>query len=156
MQKIQIITVGKLKEKWWQEAQIEYVKRLGSAFKLDISEVTPEPTSSTVSSEQSMRAEGSKILKRLPENSYVIALERTGREFDSPTLAAKLAELDSRGQGLTLVIGGSEGLDAAVLERADLKWSLSKLTFIHEMARIILLEQLYRSHCIMTGKKYHK
>jgi 23S rRNA (pseudouridine1915-N3)-methyltransferase len=156
MQKIAIITVGKLKEKWWQEAQLEYVKRLKPIFKLEIVEVPPEPTSNTVSASASMKAEGKRILKRLSDDAFVIALERSGEEFDSPKLAAKLAEIGSRGDALTLVIGGSEGIDSAVLSRVDLKWSLSRLTFIHEMARVILLEQLYRSHCIMSGKKYHK
>ncbi len=156
MTKVSLICVGRLKDNWWINAQAEYLKRLKPFLHIDIMEVSPEPTSSTTSSKQSMRCEGERILKRISERACVIALERTGRELSSEEIAKKIEEVGDAGRHLIFVIGGSEGLDDEVLGRANFKWSLSKLTFLHEMARIITLEQIYRSQCIVTGKKYHK
>jgi 23S rRNA (pseudouridine1915-N3)-methyltransferase len=156
MSKIILLCVGKLKEKWWAAAQEEYAKRLAPVMRVEIIEVAPEPTSATLSPEQSMRAEGERLMKRIDDDAFVVALERTGRELSSSELADKLLEPMSRGRQVVFVIGGSEGLAEAVLKRADYKWSLSQLTFVHEMARVIVLEQIYRATMIRAGRKYHK
>ncbi|MEK9152656.1 MAG: 23S rRNA (pseudouridine(1915)-N(3))-methyltransferase RlmH [Patescibacteria group bacterium] len=155
MMDIRILAVGGLKEPWWQEAFSEFSKRLKPFAKVAVIEVEPEAITGSVTAEQSMRAEGERLLKRLPDDGYVIALERTGSSLASPALAELLSYEGGAGRPLVFVIGGAAGLDRAVLERADKKVSFSAMTFTHEMARVILIEQIYRVMTILAGKKYH-
>ena len=156
MLKITVVAVGKLKETWWQEAQAEYLRRLTTGTKMTVVEVAAEALNATITETQAMRDEGMRLLRRLPEAAYVVALERTGRELSSPELATLLKNEGGTGREIVFVIGGSAGLDEAVLARANKKISLSHLTFVHEMARVILLEQLYRVTTILSGKPYHR
>lgn len=156
MLKISLLAVGKIKEQNWKGGMEEYGKRLAPYARLTIEEVTAEPTGPTVTGAQSMKAEGERLLARLPDDAYVIALERTGKELSSIEFAAMLRREGDGGRTIAFVIGGAEGLDGAVLARANMKLSMSKMTFVHEMARVILVEQLYRAMTIIAGKTYHR
>ena len=158
--KITVITVGKIKEKYLKDAIAEYSKRLSKYCKLDIVEVadekTPDNASETV--ENQIRAkEGERILKYVKDDAYVITLEIKGRQVTSEELADKIDTLGIQGTShITFIIGGSIGLGEEVLARSDYALSFSKMTFPHQLMRVILLEQIYRSYRIIHGEPYHK
>ena len=158
--KITLIAVGKLKEKYLKEAVSEYSKRLGRCCKLEIIEVSDEKTpeqASQTAEEQILEKEGERILKHIKDDMYVIALEIQGKMLSSEELAAKMEDLGIQGKShIAFVIGGSIGLGKEVLKRADDSLSFSKMTFPHQLMRVILLEQVYRSYRIITGELYHK
>lgn len=158
--KITILCVGKVKEKFYRDAIGEYQKRLSRYCKLEIVEVTDEKTpdgaSETVEN-QIKEKEGNRILSKIREEDYVIALAIDGKMQDSVELSKNIQQLGVRGKSsIVFVIGGSLGLSKAVLKRADEKLSFSKMTFPHQLMRVILLEQVYRSYRIMNGEPYHK
>lgn len=155
MYKITFLTVGSLKEPHWRQAQDEYVRRLSPFAKAEVVEVAAEPFGGSVTAGQSMRAEGERLLKRLPKDAVVVALERTGMKMPSVDFARMIQEEGGNGAHLVFVIGGTAGLDAPVLAAARRKLSLSMMTFTHEMARIIVIEQVYRAMTILAGKAYH-
>ncbi len=158
--KITIITVGKIKEKYLRDAIAEYTKRLSKYCKLEIIEVadekTPDHASETV--EDMIRAkEAERILKHIKDDAYVITLEIKGKMLTSEELADKVDTLGIQGVShIAFVIGGSIGLGEDVLKRSDYALSFSKMTFPHQLMRVILLEQIYRSYRIITGQPYHK
>ena len=158
--KITIVCVGKCKEKYWTDAIAEYLKRLTRYAKCEIIEVADEKTKEEASETEIALvkdAEGKKILAKIPENAYVIATAILGETFDSPKMAEKIGKLMTDGSSnLYIIIGGSLGLSDEVLKRADEEWSFSKLTFPHQMMRVILLEQIYRSFRILNHEPYHK
>lgn len=158
--KISIITVGKIKEKFLKDAIAEYSKRLGKYCKLEIIEVADEKTPDNASEvvEDLIRAkEGERILKQVKEDSFVITLEINGKQLTSEELAHKIDSLGIQGQShLTFIIGGSIGLGKDVLARSNYALSFSKMTFPHQLMRVILLEQIYRSYRIIHGEPYHK
>lgn len=158
--KISIICVGKLKEGYWRDAVAEYSKRLSAYTRLDIIEVEDEKTPDRASisiDEQIKRKEGRRILSRLPDDAYVIAMAIDGRQYSSIELAAHFEALTQRGSSsFAFVIGGSLGLSDEVLARSDERISFSKLTFPHQMMRVVLLEQIYRSFRIQRNEPYHK
>ncbi|MFV0464908.1 MAG: 23S rRNA (pseudouridine(1915)-N(3))-methyltransferase RlmH [Lachnospiraceae bacterium] len=158
--KISIICVGKIKEKFYKEAIEEFQKRLGRYCKLAISEVPDEktPDRASLSEENQIRAkEGDRILKQLPNDGYVIALCIDGKQRDSADLSKYLDSLAANGKGhIVFVIGGSIGLAKEVIERADEQLSFSVMTFPHQLMRVILLEQIYRSFRISNNEPYHK
>ncbi|MBR1709310.1 MAG: 23S rRNA (pseudouridine(1915)-N(3))-methyltransferase RlmH [Clostridia bacterium] len=156
---IAILCVGKLKERYWREAAAEYQKRLSRFGKIDVIELPDLPESSKPSptEEQKIRvAEGRQILSKIRPDDLVVALMINGREMDSPTLAKELAGAIDSGRRLVFVIGGSLGLSDEVEERAQRTLSFSPLTFPHQLARIMLLEQIYRCCKINAGERYHK
>ena len=158
--KITLITVGKIKEKYLRDAIAEYTKRLSRYCKLEIIEVadekTPDQASETVE-EQIRDKEGERILKYIRDDMYVITLEIGGKMVSSEELADKINMLGIRGQSsVAFVIGGSIGLGREVLKRSDYALSFSKMTFPHQLMRVILLEQVYRSYRIINGEPYHK
>ena len=158
--KITVITVGKVKEKNLRDAIAEYAKRLSRYCKLEIIEVadekTPDQASETVE-EQIRDKEGERILKYIRDDMYVITLEIGGKMVSSEELADKINMLGIRGQSsVAFVIGGSIGLGREVLKRSDYALSFSKMTFPHQLMRVILLEQVYRSYRIINGEPYHK
>ncbi len=157
---VDLICIGKLKERYWQEACAEYAKRLSRFHNIIITELKEErlPDKAGLSEEKAViEAEGKAILRALPEDAFVVALDLRGKSMDSPALAAFLDELPLQGHNrAAFVIGGSLGLSAAVLQRADLRLSFSAFTFPHQLMRVILLEQLYRACKISAGEKYHK
>ncbi|PRR77907.1 Ribosomal RNA large subunit methyltransferase H [Clostridium liquoris] len=157
---ITIITVGKIKEKFLRDALDEYSKRLTRYCKLDIIEVPDEKTPETASEKEEIiikEKEGERILKHIKDNSYIIALAIHGKMSSSEELADFIQTQGINGNSnLTFVIGGSLGLSSDVLKRADYKLSFSKMTFPHQLMRVILLEQIYRSFRINSGEPYHK
>lgn len=158
--KITLITVGKIKEKYLKDAIAEYTKRLSKYCKLEILEVadekTPEHASETVE-EQIRNKEGERILKYIKDDAYVITLEIQGKQLTSEELADKLDTLGIQGTShIIFVIGGSIGLGTEVLNRSNYALSFSKMTFPHQLMRVILLEQIYRSYRIINHEPYHK
>ena len=158
--KITVITVGKIKEKYLRDAIAEYAKRLSRYCKLEFIEVadekTPDQAGETVE-EQIRDKEGERILKYIRDDMYVITLEIGGKMLSSEELADKINMLGIRGQSsVAFVIGGSIGLGREVLKRSDYALSFSKMTFPHQLMRVILLEQVYRSYRIINGEPYHK
>ncbi len=158
--KITVIGVGRLKEKYWQAAIDEYSKRLSKYVKLDIIEVPDEKAPENLSAAEEeivKKNEGERILKNIRDGAYVIALAINGKMLSSEELSEFLNERMVRGAGhIVFVIGGSLGLSKEVLDRADYKLSFSKMTFPHQMMRVILLEQFYRAVKIMKNEPYHK
>ena len=158
--KISILCVGKVKEKFYREAIDEFTKRLSRYCKLEIIEVSDEKTEEQ-SSETEIRLvkeqEGERLLKNLIEDAYVIALCIDGKQLDSEELSEKMEKLGIQGVShICFIIGGSLGLSDAVVKRADFKLSFSKMTFPHQLMRVILLEQIYRGYRIMNHEPYHK
>lgn len=157
---ISILTVGKLKEKYFKQGIDEYAKRLGPYAKVKIIEVPDEKAPENLSEaeiEQVKCSEGERLLKKLPDNAYAIALAIKGKQMPSEDFAAKIQELATYGHSdIAFIIGGSNGLSNEVLSRADFQLSFSKFTFPHQLMRLILIEQIYRAFKIMRNEPYHK
>ena len=158
--KITVLTVGKIKEKFSTAAIDEYSKRLSRYCKLNIIQVADEKTieNSTEKEMDIIKAkEGERILKNIPDDAFVITLEINGKMLDSEELADKINKLGIMGEShIVFVIGGSLGLHQDVSKRANFKLSFSKMTFPHQLMRVILLEQIYRSYRIINNEPYHK
>lgn len=158
--KITVITVGKIKEKYLKDAIAEYSKRLSKYCKLEIIEVADEKTPDNASEvvEDGIRSkEAERILKYVKEDSFVVTLEIQGKLLTSEELADKIEKLGVQGTShITFIIGGSIGLGKEVLARSNFALSFSKMTFPHQLMRVILLEQIYRSYRIISGEPYHK
>ncbi|MBQ2288258.1 MAG: 23S rRNA (pseudouridine(1915)-N(3))-methyltransferase RlmH [Lachnospiraceae bacterium] len=158
--KISIVCVGKIKEKFFRSAIDEYSKRLSRYCKLEIIEVTDEKTPDNASDhevELIKDKEGERILKNIGGDAYVIALAILGKQLSSEELAEKIEKLGIQGTShIQLIIGGSLGLSDKVLKRADMLLSFSKMTFPHQLMRVVLLEQIYRSYRIIQNEPYHK
>lgn len=147
---IKVVCIGKLKEKYWTLAIEEYSKRLKSYCKLDIVELKESPR-------DDINAEGEAILAKIDKSEYVITLEIKGKSLTSEKLAKKIEDLAIEGKSdVTFVIGGSEGLSQAVMDRSNFALSFSAMTFPHQMIRVFLLEQIYRSFKIIKHEPYHK
>lgn len=157
---ILILAVGKLREKAYRQMADEYLKRLSRFGKYEETEIPDlaEPENGGAALEEQIKTrEGAELLKRIAPRDHVIALTIGGRRPDSPGLAARIADLRAQGAGrLVFVIGGSLGLGKNILERADEELSMSPMTFPHQLARVMLLEQLYRCEKILAGERYHK
>jgi 23S rRNA (pseudouridine1915-N3)-methyltransferase len=157
---ISIICVGKIKEKYLRDAISEYSKRLSRYSKLDIIEVQDEKTPEGASENEEIQIkdkEGERILSHIKDNQYVIVLDLKGKMLTSEELSGLIKECVIRGQSnLVFIIGGSLGLSKNVLSRSDFSLSFSKMTFPHQLMRVILLEQIYRGFKIMHGEPYHK
>lgn len=157
---ITLITVGKIKEKYFRDAISEYQKRLSRYCKLDIIEVADEKTpdkASEVVEEQIKQKEADRILKYVKDDAYCIALAIEGKKYDSVSLSKHIDQLGLSGKSnLCFIIGGSLGLHSTVLNKADEKISFSDMTFPHQLMRVILLEQIYRCYRIINGEPYHK
>ena len=158
--KITVITVGKIKEKYLRDAIAEYSKRLSRYCKLEIIETPDEktPDQASETEEEKIRAkEGERLLKHIKDDMYVITLEIGGKMLSSEEFARKLETLGVQGKSsIAFLIGGSIGLGKEVLKRSDYALSFSKMTFPHQLMRVILLEQVYRGYRIMNGEPYHK
>lgn len=157
--RIEIIAVGKIKEKYLRAGIEEYTKRLGPFCKLEITELDEErmpDNPSPAQKAQVLMREGERILKHVRPASYLMVLDVGGKQFSSEELAAKIDELALIGKSdLTLVIGGAFGLSPQVLSAANVKISFSRMTFTHQMIRMILVEQIYRAFKISRGEPYH-
>lgn len=158
--KITILAVGKIKEPFYRQAIAEFEKRLGKYIKLTIIEIQDEKTPENASAQEQkiiLDKEGARLMKQIPANAYVIALAIQGRQLDSMQLSEMVQSLGVGGTShIVFLIGGSLGLADTVLKNADLQLSFSKMTFPHQLMRIILLEQVYRSMRIIHHEPYHK
>ena len=158
--KITILSVGKIKEKYLSDAIAEYVKRLGRYCKLNIIQVQDEKTPDSIHESQRqliLEKEASRLMSHLDDSSYLIALAINGKQLSSEELAKKINILGLNGKSsITFVIGGSLGLSEEILSRADMLLSFSKMTFPHQLMRVILLEQIYRGFKIINREPYHK
>ena len=158
--KIAIVCVGKVKEKFYQDAVKEYSKRLSRYTKLDIAEVADEKAeeqSTEVEINLVKDKEGERILKAIKDDGYIVCLAIDGRQLDPVELSEKMNNLFVTGKShIYFDIGGSLGLSDNVLKRADMKLSFSRMTFPHQLMRVILLEQIYRGFRIMNNEPYHK
>ena len=144
---VTIIAVDKLREAYYRDGCARIAARLAPYFSVDVVEIKP----------QTLDAEATSILSRVDTESIVWALDREGELLSSLQVADRLGGVERSGKRrLTLLIGGPDGLHRSVVARADLRWSLSQLTFLHEMARLIVLEQLYRAVKINRGEPYHR
>ena len=158
--KITILAVGKLKEKYWKQAIAEYEKRLGAYSKIEMTEVPDEKAPENMSDkeiEQVKEKEGQRLLAKIKPQATVITLEIQGKMLSSEGLAKELQQRMTQGQSdFVFVIGGSNGLHQDVLNRSNYVLSFSKMTFPHQMMRVVLIEQVYRAFKIMRGEAYHK
>ena len=158
--KITILAVGKLKEKYWKQAIAEYEKRLGAYSKIEMIEVPDEKAPETMSDkeiEQVKEKEGQRLLAKIKPRATVITLEIQGKMLSSEGLAKELQQRMTQGQSdFVFVIGGSNGLHQDVLNHSNYALSFSKMTFPHQMMRVVLIEQVYRAFKIMRGEAYHK
>ena len=158
--KVTVISVGKIKEKYLKDAIGEYSKRLSAYCKLTHIEVADEKAPETLSDKEEVQIkdkEGKKILGKVKDSQYVFALDLSGKQRSSEEFAAELEKLPVYGNGdIVFIIGGSLGLSKEVIKRSDTQICFSRMTFPHQLMKVILLEQVYRAHRIMTGAPYHK
>lgn len=153
MQPVVIIGVGRLREKFFREAAEEYKKRLSRYVKLDIIEVDDLPEDA---GEITKKKEGEMILSKIRPDDFVVANCIDGKQLDSVELSEFFREREMYGSRVVFVIGGSLGLSDDVIRRANKKLSMSKMTFPHQLFRVMLLEQIYRAQKILSGERYHK
>lgn len=157
---ITVICEGRLKEKYLRDACDEYSKRLGAYCKLNIIELAPHRISDNPSENEianALNAEGREILSKIPDGAKVYAMCIEGKQMPSEKLAKTISECSVQGySNIVFIIGGSHGLSEDVKKRADFRLSMSEMTFPHQLARVMLLEQIYRAFQISTGGKYHK
>lgn len=160
MMNVQLIVLGKLKEKYMKDYSSEYEKRLSSYCKLSVTELEPIKLSDNPSQQEIVNAlakETQLIKQKIPKGSYVFAMSIEGRQMSSEELAAKLSDIALSGNSsVTFVIGSSFGLSDEIKKMSDFKFSMSKMTFPHKLARIMLTEQIYRAFSISNNSKYHK
>ena len=154
---IKIIAVGKLKEKYTKDAIDEFKKRLGAYCSLSLVEIPAQEIKDENLTERILEEEAEKIIANIKPSSYIITLEIGGKQFDSVEFSKKIEEITNSGVSeLVFIIGSSCGLSKKVCDMADLKLSLSKMTFLHQFTRLILLEQIYRAFKISKNETYHK
>jgi 23S rRNA (pseudouridine1915-N3)-methyltransferase len=142
--------------KWVRESFDDYLTRLSPALKVSLTEIEPGPRSAGRPPAKAIETEGQRILAALRANEYVVALDERGNEMTTRELASWLATRLQDGSDLAFLIGGPDGFAADVLRRADFKWSLSRLTFPHALVRVVLAEQLYRAHGVLSNHPYHR
>ena len=157
---VSIVCVGKLRERFFADAAEEYLKRLKRIMPVSVIELPDEPEPAQPSeklNEAVMKREGEKMLSRIGAQDHVIAMCIDGRQYESTELAGKIQNLFTQGKSnITFLIGGSLGIHPDVLKRANERMSMSKMTFPHQLARVMLLEQLFRAAKINAGERYHK
>ena len=159
MLNVKFITLGTLKEAYLRDAAAEYEKRLGAFCRFELVQLKEERLSDDPSESEIKNAlskESEKILALIPARAYVVAMCVEGKQLTSPELAEKLEEISARTSDVCFIIGSSFGLSDTVKQRADLRLSVSKLTFPHQLMRVILLETVYRAFNIQKGTRYHK
>lgn len=157
---IKVIAVGKIKEKYIQEGIKEFTKRLSRYCILDILEIEDEKAPENLSEKEMeivKKKEGERILAKIPQNSFIISLEIMGKQLSSEQLSKKIDDLMVNGvNDICFIIGGSLGLSEEITNKSNFKLSFSEMTFPHQLMRLILLEQIYRTFRIMKGEPYHK
>jgi 23S rRNA (pseudouridine1915-N3)-methyltransferase len=158
MLKINILAIGSIKESYIKLGIDEYQKRLSRFVDLTILELpeTPVKTPNEEDIKKALQVDGVHLKKVIPQGAYVIILDRQGQSFNSETLAKRIDVLQQKNSQLVLIIGGSHGIDESIVALSKEKWSFSALTFPHQLFRLFLLEQVYRSMTILKGHPYHK
>lgn len=157
MLSVDIICVGKLKEKFFADACDEYKKRMGSYCKLNIVELAETPAANESEVRRALSAEAERISAKIPKDAYLICMCIEGKQLSSEALSDKITSLKCSGKSrLCFIIGGSNGIDESIKARAELRLSMSPMTFPHHLARVMLLEQIYRAFKIEEGSGYHK
>ena len=155
--KIKIIAPGRIKEKFLKDGIDEFLKRLTPYAAVEVTEITPVEIKDVHLIERALDEEGEKILSFIKPQSYVITMEISGKQFSSEEFARKIEDLTNEGQSeIIFVIGSSCWISKKVSASANLKMSMSKMTFLHQFARLILIEQIYRAFKIIKGETYHK
>ena len=155
--KIKIIALGKIKEKFLKDGIDEFLKRLTSYASIEIIELTPVEIRDENLTQKALEQEGEKILANIKNDSFVITMEILGKQLSSEDFAQKINEISMSGiSELVFIIGSSCGLSPTVSNRANFKLSFSKMTFLHQFARLLLVEQIYRAFKILKGETYHK
>jgi 23S rRNA (pseudouridine1915-N3)-methyltransferase len=153
---IRLIAVGDRQPSWVDTAFENYSQRLPQQWQFRLDLIATAPRTKNSAAETAKLAEGQKVLAKIKAPECVVVLDERGKEFSSQELAARLDDWQSDGRDLTFVIGGPDGVSEACMDRADLRWSLSKLTLPHGLARVIFAEQLYRAWSLTTGHPYHR
>jgi 23S rRNA (pseudouridine1915-N3)-methyltransferase len=156
MSRVRIIAVGSRMPKWVREPFDDYVTRLGSGLKISLTEIEPGTRSAGRPPTKAIETEGERVLAAVRDDDFVVALDERGTEMTTREVAAWLAARLREGRGLAFLIGGPDGFAPQVLARADFKWSLSRLTFPHALVRVLLAEQLYRAHAVLSNHPYHR
>jgi 23S rRNA (pseudouridine1915-N3)-methyltransferase len=156
MGRVRIVAVGSRMPKWVQEPYDDYVTRLSAGLKVTLTEIEPGARAPGRPPAKAIEAEGQRILAALRPSEYVVALDERGKEMTTRELATWLAGRLQDGSDLAFLIGGPDGFASEVLQRSDFKWSLSRLTFPHALVRVVLAEQLYRAHGVLTNHPYHR
>ena len=159
MLNVKIICIGKFKEKYWEAASAEYMKRLGAYCNVSVTELKEEPLPSNPSKADELKVkekEGAAMLAKVSKSDHVIAMDIKGKELSSEDFAGRIRDIAFTHSTIVFLIGGSLGLSEEVLGRADLRFSFGKITLPHQLARVVLLEQIYRAFKINAGETYHK
>ena len=154
---IDVVCVGKLKEKFFSDACDEYRKRMSAYCKLNICEVAETPASTPSETRKALAAEAERITSKIPKDAYIICMCIEAKQLSSEELSEKIGQLKCMGKSrICIIIGGSNGMDESIKQRADLRLSMSRMTFPHHLARVMVLEQVYRAFKIEEGSGYHK
>jgi 23S rRNA (pseudouridine1915-N3)-methyltransferase len=154
--RVRLIAVGTRMPGWVREAYEDYITRLGSSLKVTLVEIEPGPRTAGRAPQKAMEAEAQKLLAAVRKDDYVIALDERGREMTTRELASWLGTRMQEGSDLAFLIGGPDGFAPEVLQRCQFRWSLSRLTFPHALVRVVLAEQLYRAHGVLSNHPYHR
>lgn len=154
--KLQIVSVGKNLPSWAVEGFLDYQQRFHGKFTLELQEVSLPKRGKNASIPQLKEKEAQDILEKIPANSLIIALDVKGKSFSTPQLAQHLEVWQQQANSASFIIGGPDGLDQKVLQKAHMAWSLSPLTFPHPLARLMVVEQLYRAYAILANHPYHR
>ncbi|HUI60526.1 MAG TPA: 23S rRNA (pseudouridine(1915)-N(3))-methyltransferase RlmH [Steroidobacteraceae bacterium] len=154
--RVRLIAVGSRMPKWVREAYDDYVTRLNPALRLSLTEIEPGPRSARQPAHRAMEVEGERVLAAVRKDEYLAALDEKGTEMTTRELAAWLADRMRDGRDLAFAVGGPDGFAPEVYGRCDFRWSLSRLTFPHALVRVVLAEQLYRAHGVLTNHPYHR
>jgi 23S rRNA (pseudouridine1915-N3)-methyltransferase len=154
--RVRLIAVGSRMPKWVREAYEDYITRLSSGLKVSLIEIEPGVRSAGRPPQKAMEAEAQKLLAAVRKEEYVVTLDERGAEMTTRELAAWLKARMQDGRDLAFLVGGPDGFAPEVLARSDFKWSLSRLTFPHALVRVVLAEQLYRAHGVLTNHPYHR
>lgn len=151
-----MIAVGSRMPKWVREAYDEYVARLGASLKVTLTQIEPGARGGGRTPESAVQTEGRRLLAAVRADDYVVTLDERGAEMTTRELAAWLGTRMQEGRNLVFLIGGPDGFGSEVLARGNFRWSLSRLTFPHALVRVVLAEQLYRAHGVLTNHPYHR
>jgi 23S rRNA (pseudouridine1915-N3)-methyltransferase len=154
--RVQIVAIGDRMPGWVEQGYHEYIKRIGSGFTVELAEISPEKRGKSSDVQRIMQKEAGRMRQSIPKGNYIVALDRDGRSWSTEDLANHIAEWQQDGTNISILIGGPEGMSQELLDKADVRISLSAMTFPHPVVRIILAEQLYRAYSILNHHPYHK